>query len=309
MVHAVTDTINKALRDGMYPGLAKAMLVALYKGKGDRADPSLYRGIAMQNLVPKILSTLLSARLSHWAEWHGLIWAEQIGFKHSCGSEYHVMALLETLKARARDSRTTSVLFVDFYKAYDSVHPEAVWLALTKMGVPPGLVELLREEGVTQTARPVQVLVHAVEDLGESEHGLHAGIPGPILGRAHRILALELRVRTGEAGRLHHLERVGGGHQHLGEELVGIQRDGREHLVELGLCEQRNVFRFGGLGGPHEDGEDEEERGKKARREGDHTLFLAGRNAGPVRWNGRIGRRLTRPRINRRSEGRNLSGA
>ena len=51
MAHAVTDTINKALRDGMYPRLAKAMLVALYKGKGDRADPSLYRGIAMQNLV------------------------------------------------------------------------------------------------------------------------------------------------------------------------------------------------------------------------------------------------------------------
>ena len=162
---------------------------------------------------------------------------------------------------------------------------------------------LLREEGVTQTARPVQVLVHAVEDLGESEHGLHAGIPGPILGRAHRVLAFELRVRTGEACRLHHLERVGGGHQHLGEELVGIQRDRREHLVELGLGEQRDVLRFGGLGGPHEDGDDEEERGEKAGREGDHTLFLAGRSAGPVRWNGRIGRWLTEQGINSRSKG------
>ena len=144
MAVAVTDTINKALRDGMYPDLAKAMLVALYKGKGDRSDPSLYRGIAMQNLVPKILSTLLSARLSHWAQWHGLISGEQIGFKHRCGSEYHVMALLETLKARSHDGYMTSVLFVDFQKAYDCVHHEAVWLTLTKMGVPPALVNFLR---------------------------------------------------------------------------------------------------------------------------------------------------------------------
>ena len=147
MALAITATLNKALRDGMHADLAKAVLAAIYKGKGDRADPSLYRGIAMQNLVPKILSTLLSARLSHWAEWHKLIWPEQIGFKHSCGSEYHVMTLLETLKARAQDYRPTAVLFVDFYKAYDCVHPEAVWLALTKMGVPPALINLLRAWG------------------------------------------------------------------------------------------------------------------------------------------------------------------
>jgi len=147
MARAITDTINKALRDGMNAGLAKAVLVALYKGGGDRADPSLYRGIAMQNLVPKILATLLSARLSHWAEWHGLIWPEQIGFKHLCGSEYHVMALLETLKARAQSYLSTAVLFVDFYKAYDCVHPEAIWMVLTKMGVPLSLVNLLRAWG------------------------------------------------------------------------------------------------------------------------------------------------------------------
>jgi hypothetical protein len=37
MALAVTRTINKALRDGVYPGIAEAILVALYKGEGDRA--------------------------------------------------------------------------------------------------------------------------------------------------------------------------------------------------------------------------------------------------------------------------------
>ena len=180
MARAITDTLNKALRDGMYTGLAKAVLVALYKGKGDRADPSLYRGIAMQNLVPKILSTLLSARLSHWAQWHGLIWPEQIGFKHQCGSEYHVMALLETLKARARDDVATAVLFVDFYKAYDCVHPEAVWLTLEKMGVPPGLVGLLRSWG---QMRRVAVRVNGVlSEPFSVETGVAQGDPlSPLL--------------------------------------------------------------------------------------------------------------------------------
>jgi len=180
MAKVITHTLNKALRDGMHADIAEAVLAAIYKGKGDRADPSLYRGIAMQNLVPKILATLLAARLSHWAEWHGLIWPEQIGFRHACGSEYHVLTLLETLKARAQDNRETAVLFVDFYKAYDCVHPEAVLLVLTKMGVPARIVDLLRAWGQMRT---VSVRVNgALSDPIDVETGVAQGDPlSPLL--------------------------------------------------------------------------------------------------------------------------------
>ena len=153
---------------------------------------------------------------------------------------------------------------------------------------------LLREEGVTQTSGPLEVLIHAVQDLREGEHGLHAGIPGLVCGGTHRVLTLQLGVGAGETRRLHHLEGVGSGHQQLGEEFVRIQRHWREHLVEFGLCEERGVLRFGLRCACCEQGEGKEERSKKASREGDHTLSLAGRYAGPVRWNAKAGPPLTR---------------
>ena len=35
--------------------------------------------------------------------------------------------------------------------------------------------------------------------------------------------------------RLHHLERIGRGHQHLHQQVVGIQRDRRQQLLQLRL--------------------------------------------------------------------------
>ena len=58
-----------------------------------------------------------------------------------------------------------------------------------------------------------------------------------LVERLVELVALERFVRLGEAVGLHHLERIGRGHQHLREQGVGIERDRRDQRVELALAE------------------------------------------------------------------------
>jgi hypothetical protein len=103
------------------------------------------------------------------------------------------------------------------------------------------------EHRVAELLRPLELLVHHLEDLRERGQGLHRRIPVLLPGGLHHRVALELvPVRLDEARRLDDVERVGRRHQRLHEELVGIQRDRRDEAVELVL---RELGRGGGAAG------------------------------------------------------------
>ena len=96
---------------------------------------------------------------------------------------------------------------------------------------------LLREEGVAQGFGPVELFVHALQDLREGHQRLHARVPVLVLRRAHGVVALQAGVGARPACRLDHLDRINGRHEDLREQRIGIERDRGEHLVELGLAE------------------------------------------------------------------------
>jgi hypothetical protein len=109
------------------------------------ADPADNRPITMGSCLGKILGLVIMKRLMHWAVANKLISAEQVGFMEGKGCEDHIFTLLETIRARRRQKKATYALFVDLAKAYDSVHPQALWRCLLHMGVPPDLVALLQD--------------------------------------------------------------------------------------------------------------------------------------------------------------------
>ena len=156
---SIARILSDALAHGTVPPeLAEAYIVPILKSakpghRIDRSDENAYRGIAVGAIVLKLLSLVLTMRMSHWTIRHGLLTAAQAGFTHRHSSEWHVLTLLETIKARRRSGKDTSVLFVDFRKAYDRVHRGALWVLLAQMGVPPRLVNLLRAWADARTAR------------------------------------------------------------------------------------------------------------------------------------------------------------
>ena len=146
----IARLLNKALAEGTVPvDFARAVVTPILKRGKDGAmlDARLgdsYRDIAVCGYSAKVLSTVLAARLSHWAITAGVIDPAQVGFIPAHGPEHHVFTLTETIKARLRRGEHTSVLFVDLKKAYDLVHRDTLWKVLEKMGVPQRTVSLLR---------------------------------------------------------------------------------------------------------------------------------------------------------------------
>jgi hypothetical protein len=55
-------------------------------------------------------------------------------------------------------------------------------------------VRSLRQDGIADLLRPVELLVHRLEHVGEGDEGLHAGVPGLRLQRLRERLRPQQRV-------------------------------------------------------------------------------------------------------------------
>ena len=96
-----------------------------------------------------------------------------------------------------------------------------------------GHVLLLRDHRVADLLGPVELVVHHLEDLRKRRQRLDADVPVLVLDRGHRRIALEIGIGLRPARRLDDFERIARGHQRLRQQGIGIQRDRRQHLVEL----------------------------------------------------------------------------
>jgi hypothetical protein len=92
---------------------------------------------------------------------------------------------------------------------------------------------LLGEKRVPQLLGQVDLLAHHGKHLGKVHQGPNARIPGLFLkGRGQRI-TFQVLVRLCPTLSLHYLQGIGGSHQDLRNQLVRIQRYGRDQLLDF----------------------------------------------------------------------------
>ena len=94
-------------------------------------------------------------------------------------------------------------------------------------------IGLLREHGIAELLRPVELAAHHGEHARRCGERLHAFIPALLVGFRLQCIALEVLVFVNPSGRLNDLERISRRHQHLGQQRVGIKRDRRNQRIEL----------------------------------------------------------------------------
>ena len=116
---------------------------------------------------------------------------------------------------------------------------------------------LLMDVGLREVVHPLRAFGHALQQLRIGNERVHARMPVRLRRRAARGFA--------------HLVGIGGGHEDVGDELVGVERDRGEERVELGLLEAARLAR--------------QSRGKEEK---EHEL-AHGKNLAP-RWRHRCNR-------------------
>ena len=120
---------------------ADAVLVPIPK-KGDLGQCDNWRGVALLDVVGKVVAKVLQDRLQQLAEEE--LPESQCGFRRGRGCSDMIYTVRQLVEKSWEHQSKAFLLFIDLKKAYDSVPHEAMWAALGKLGVPEPVIELIR---------------------------------------------------------------------------------------------------------------------------------------------------------------------
>ena len=154
--------------------------IVLHK-KGDKTECGNYRGISLVSHAGKVLLKVVARRLSAYCEAKGLLPEEQCGFRPD-RSTTDMMFVVRRLQEVGRKAGVSlHMCFVDLQKAYDTVDRTLLWQVLTRIGVPPQMIAVIRQfhDGMRACVRPDDGVC---SDWFEVEQGLRQGcVLSPLL--------------------------------------------------------------------------------------------------------------------------------
>jgi hypothetical protein len=103
---------------------------------------SNYRGMSFLSTSYKILSNILLARLTPYAD--EIIGDHKCGFRRNRSTTDQIFYIRQILEKKWEYNGTVHQLFIDFKKAYDSVRRELLYSILIEFGIPRKLVGLIQ---------------------------------------------------------------------------------------------------------------------------------------------------------------------
>ena len=127
------ETIPEAWRRGLIIKLPK---------KGNLKDCKNSRGITLLSIVGKILGRIVIDRVRNGTDKR--LRKEQAGYRQGRGTTDQVFILRNIIEQVNEWQATLYVNFIDFEKAFDSIHRESLWLIMLKYGIPEKIVRIVK---------------------------------------------------------------------------------------------------------------------------------------------------------------------
>jgi hypothetical protein len=128
--------LNLSFSSGQFPDVLKrAVVIPLYKKKGDRTNPVNYRPIALLSVFSKLIEKCMKARLVSFLNKTSFFSDKQFGFRQNMSTEQALLKFVEQLYDGINCSQSTAGLFVDVEKAFDTVDHDVLLNKLWKAGV------------------------------------------------------------------------------------------------------------------------------------------------------------------------------
>ena len=156
----------------------KGEIVRLPK-KGDLGKPTNWRGITLLPYISKIFLKILHHRISSALEDAGSFDEEQAGFRTGRSCADHIFTMRNIIEQCEEWQMPLYVNFIDFQKAFDSVHRESLWRVMTHYGIPGKLIRLTK---LFFTGFTCKVQGCADEDFFEVTSGVRQGcVISPLL--------------------------------------------------------------------------------------------------------------------------------
>jgi len=136
------ELLNRIWEYEKIPGSWRQGLIIKLPKKGNLKECKNSRGITLLSVAGKILGRIIIDRIRNGVD--KKLRMEQAGYRSGRGTTEQVFVLRNILEQVNEWQATLYLGFVDFEKAFDSIHRESLWIIMRKYGIPEKLVRMIR---------------------------------------------------------------------------------------------------------------------------------------------------------------------
>ena len=124
------------------PKTWKQGLIVKIPKKGDLTECGNWRGITLTSVPSKVFGRVLIDRIRDGV--NSKLRDEQAGFRSGRGTVEQIFILRNIIEQVVEWQATLYITFVDFEKAFDSVHRESLWKIMESYGIPCKIIHMVQ---------------------------------------------------------------------------------------------------------------------------------------------------------------------
>ena len=117
-------------------------LICKIPKKGNLQECGNWRGVTLLPLVSKVFSKVLINRIQTGVD--SALRKEQAGFRKGRGTVEQIFVLRNILEQVNEWNSTIYIHFVDFEKAFDSIHRDSLWIIMSQYQIPKKLIQMTK---------------------------------------------------------------------------------------------------------------------------------------------------------------------
>ena len=117
-------------------------LIAKLPKKGDLSDCNNWRGVTLLSITSKVFTRTILMRIEKAVE--SQLREEQAGFRKGRSCTEQIFVLRNIIKQCIEWQSTIYLNFIDFQKAFDSIHRETMWKILRLYGIPEKIIRIIQ---------------------------------------------------------------------------------------------------------------------------------------------------------------------
>lgn len=173
----LTYLFNKSLNSGIFPDCLKTSKVIPIHKSGPLTEITNYRPISLVPSISKILEKIIKIRLDSFFNKHHIITDAQYGFRNGLSTELALLKLHNTITNNLSNNLHNLLVFIDFSKAFDSIHHDILTYKLQHYGIRGIPLNLLRSY-LTNRSQYVNI-----DGINSPKLPIVSGVPqGSVLG-------------------------------------------------------------------------------------------------------------------------------